>query len=114
MKLNTAQVAEKLGISKLAVRKLRDEGKLKDIKERGEGKSKHFSLFDSVEVNAFAKTYRANGGPKRGRPARHAETTSHTHGAQPTGLGLATPASFSSRLERLEKKIDLLVEIWTN
>lgn len=93
MKLNSTQVAEKLGISRAAVNTLVKKGVLKDVAETN-GKTRHEFWFDSKQVNELRKTYKPR---------------SRSHGqAQPAPMlsGLFT------RLDRLEGKLDQLMKMW--
>ena len=97
MKLTTNQVAEKLGITSTTVRALSKSGSLHDVAVRKKGASRHFSHFDSKEVNEFAKTYKKN-----------SRAHNHTNGEVTAPLGL------KSQLDRLEtKELDKLIGIWS-
>lgn len=99
MRLSTIQVAEKLGISDHTVRVYRDQGKLIDIAARKEGAAKHFSYFDSKQVNEFAKTFIPGGkiGPRRRAVPE----------AKPAAAG-----GIMTRLEAIEAKVDRLLKLW--
>ena len=100
MKLNVNQVAEKLGISGSAVRSLRDRNLLKDIGSHKEGNKKVYSLFDSKEVNEFAKTYKRK---------RHTTTLNKLNGRDNEMPKLS---NLFSRLDAIEKKLNTLIEMW--
>jgi len=108
MKLSVAQVAEKLHCSQGAVRKFRDAGKLTDLRARKEGASKHYSYFDSKEVNEFAKTYsnRKASGKVNGLPGPITEVLRET-------VTTNSPTGIFSTLTRIEEKIDKLLTVWS-
>jgi hypothetical protein len=98
MKLNTNQVAEKLNCSKYQVLKMRDEGKLTDLKKTKDGKKKHFSLFDSAEVNSLKKN--SNGKPKIKLLFDNENETKPLNG-------------LFSTIKSIERKVDHLIKIWS-
>ncbi len=99
MRLSTTQGAEKLGVTEHTVRQYRDQGKLTDVAIRKDGAKKHYSYFDSKQINEFAKTFN----PRR-------RVIPHSTG---NGLPVIKPsAGILSRLEAIENKLDRLLAVW--
>jgi len=95
MLLTSIQAAEKLGISVGQVKTLIKNGLLKDHAKIKEGAKKHYFKVDSKELNE----YKSNGKVPR---ARTAAVTTHE----------APSKGFNSRLESIERKLDVLIAIW--
>lgn len=107
MRLNTRQVAEKLGITLNTVRTLRDQGSLIDVATRREGASKHYSLFESRQVNEFAKTYvRQLGGRRRNGASGASGVTAGSDGVASRFLAM------ERLLATMDEKIDALLKLW--
>lgn len=102
MKLTTTQAAEKIGVSQGSVRKLRDAGKLTDVAKRADGKSRHYSLFESSQINDYIKEYGKGNGVRRGRT----ETQTPTNGP-------AILSRIESRLTNLEEMVGSLLKAWS-
>lgn len=100
MKWNTKQVAEKLGVGLGAVRNMASKNLIHDISIRKPNAKKHFAWFDSKEINEFAKSYK-----KRSRSNGSVTQTFTVKENAPQGI--------MSRLERLEKKVDKLIAMWS-
>jgi len=94
MLLSTTQTAEKLNISVGQVKGLIKRGELKDHASYNKDKKKHYFKLDSKEVNEFKN----QGKVPRARAINH-ETNGKVVG-------------FNSRLESIEKKLDILISIW--
>lgn len=105
MKLNTTQVAERLGISRDRVHTLIKNGTLTDIKPKKEGSKKHFPLVDSKQVNEYLK---ANRGVLKA--VKRFRSIAKPVIAAPTGPGVVS--RLEDRLGRIEAKLDALVAMW--
>lgn len=101
MKLTTTQVADKIGVTQGTVRKLRDSGKLTDVAKRAEGKNRHYSLFDSTQVNDYLKEF--------GKGSRKRNGTAPAISAN----GPALLSRIESRLSNLEEMVGQLLKVWS-
>ncbi len=116
MRITTVQAADKLKVGGSVIRRLIAEGVIKDYKPHKDGAQKHFSILDSVEVNALAKVY---------RPRMTSDTVKklllngNGNHAEPPVRVLTPPVAKSpvegvlSRLDRIESLLQKLVGMWS-
>lgn len=102
MKLTTQQVAEKLGVGGETVRRMRDAGKLTDVAQRKEGKSKHYSLYESADIAAYLK--------ENGRGKQRQSPVSE-NGSGPGPVAFLT--RIDTRLSNLESMMTQLLKVWS-
>jgi excisionase family DNA binding protein len=98
MKITANQAAEILGISNSSVYTLIKEGKLKNHAENGDAKRGHKKL-DMKEVKEFKKEFVPKGNAVSKRMPKVPQVT-------------GGPSIFAERLDRIEKKLDLLIGMW--
>lgn len=115
LKLDLTQTAERLGLSKGAVKKLEAQGHLHNLRiPRNENASKRFRLFDSVEVRAVAAKLKS-GELTVGRTAaasRRVTRSAPIEMSAPDLLaGTSVGAGFGSRLANIEQKLDYLIRL---
>ena len=101
MKLNTAQVGEKLGVGSKTVLAMIRRGELTDIRPRREGVKRHYPLVDSKQVSELAKSYRNPKAHSNGNPKQLIEPVATTA----TGI--------TSRLDRIEAQLAVLIRLWS-
>ena len=105
MILNSAQVAEKLGVSHHLVSSWAKQGKIPTVNKPVEGAKKTFWKFDSKEINAFKKNGEVPH-PKGRNSRKQRISASHT----------PIPELFRSmneRLARIEEMILNLHKLWS-
>lgn len=102
MKLNTKQVAEKLGIHVSSVNRFHDNKLLTDVATRKEGASKHYSYYESSQVNDYLKE---NGKGKGLRTKRNNDTE--------VIKGPQIFQRIEKKLELIEEKINNLLKMWS-
>lgn len=96
MLLTTTQVAEKIGKSTNQVTRLAKKGLLPTANQPKPGLTKFFMKFDSKAVAEYMKSEKI-------RPATVITAASDSGG----------PSGIVSRLDRMEKKLDRLLAIWS-
>lgn len=106
MKLNSTQVAEKLGVTKGTLHRFMKRGMLTDLGTRKEGAKRHTLKFDSKQVNELAKTYKN----------RRRVWTENGNGTAPVVQAAApttTPATgILSLIMEMNEKLDRLLKVW--
>ena len=113
MKLTTAQVAEKLGVTANTVRVWGEQGKFQR-QAVGDGKVKQHYVYDSVSVNEFKKTRPPRNGKHFAPPApppapfdRLVDDVMKSNRPPTTILGLF------ARMDAIEAKLDHLMRVWS-
>jgi hypothetical protein len=86
------QAAEYIGITAYQVKKLIQSKKLIDLGVNGDGKKRHKAIIPKESVDHYLS-----------------ETQSVSAKKQESN----TPASFSARLDRIERKLDRLISMWS-
>lgn len=130
MKLSSRQAEETIKCSDATRRKLVALGVLTDLRPTREGAKKHYSQFDSKQVNALARIYKPGmraelvaalvaASPERplnGHGSAHllapaAQVTLPI--AAPTTASAPAPApGITARLDRIEAMLQKLVDMW--
>lgn len=117
MKLNTAQVSEKLGVSRSVVHRMLREGVLTDIKPRKEGAQKHYPQIDSVQITAYLKEHgrpRARQSFKpNGKPPVEQGHVPNTPMPTTAPVGPGVMSRLEEKLDRIETKLEALWRLWS-
>ena|SRR3990167_7154451 len=102
MKLNSRQVADKLGVTLTTVRSLRNNKLITDLGMTKKGKAKHVMLFDYKEINEFSKSYK--------KSSRSNKRVQDSYNINDKPISLIS--NINSRLLSIESKINTLIKIW--
>ena len=130
MKLTLTQAAEKLNISSHSISTLIHKGVLTDLKPNNPNQKRHFSLLDSNEVNSFKKIiskFKFNKITDSVALELKKLFTESKNGNYPIQINSqvikkdktsqkleSTPINgITTRLNRLEQKLDQLIKIWS-
>lgn len=106
LKLRIDQTAEKLGVTREAVIRYRDQGRLTDTKTRPPGKKKHYSEFDEGQVDVLKKQLALEAKQRQKDAALSLPLSPNGHGA-PAG-----PDRFQrieTSLQELHAKMDKIL-----
>jgi len=106
MNLTLTQTAEHMQESKGHVRRLIADGTLTDLKANGAKGKRHMFLIDSKQVKAYMKALNDKRKENGHVPVRR--RTPVTVPAGPSKL-----YSVTDRLDRIERKIDQLIAVWS-
>jgi hypothetical protein len=112
MLVDTRRVADRLKLTTSGVRNLVKRGLLHDVGPQNPNAKKHFMKFDSKEITAFAKVYK----PRHHMSPEDLKQETLSWNVVPIELQPEPPlqhgnGSVSSRLVRLEEKLDQILYI---
>lgn len=108
MQLNTAQVAEKLGISRSRVLSMTKRGELVPSNTPKDNAKKFFPRFDSKYISEYLKQH----GKPNGRRRRVSDTPLPFENGMPSEAPQRVtqgPSGIVTRLEAVEHKLDLVL-----
>ena len=110
MLLTSAQVAQKLGVSRNYVTVLAREGKLQTVRGTHETPSGRTNYgYDPKVVREFQKTFI----PPAPRVAKTVAINGNGHGPTPTlPLDIPSVVALANALARIEDKLDTLLAVW--
>jgi hypothetical protein len=123
MKIGVEVAAAKLKVTNGVIRRFIEGGVLTDYKPHNPANKRHVATVDSQEVNKLAKVYRPRMTPDVAKLMMKSLDSSNGHvrvtpldmaaaPLPPRTEPLSTPTGLITRLDRIEAKLDQLLEMW--